>query len=257
VFPEALGCPASLVLETGVCAACNNGLGRQDQALVVQFELPAFMAGIPRKRGRPPSIDGWASLAGRVGPDGPELSFNAGPDDQPFGARRLKPASAATGVSKARFEIEGATATAHFSLEIGRDPLFVRSLYKTAINWIAHEEGVVSAAADAFAAARRFVLEGEGEFAALLVEFVPEARARPLQASIARRPGSHPVVAMVFFGLVLAVDLDPAQAGLLAMESELKRSGDSGWTRLEPPRRPGKPRRGPTRVDKGVGEPDS
>lgn len=107
VFPEALGCAPTYVLETGVCRLCNNRFGRLDMALVSQFELPAWMAGTPRKGGRPPSVDTWAPLATGLGQNGPELYVNVGPGDMMVGRKRLKPASATTGVTNAAFEVHG------------------------------------------------------------------------------------------------------------------------------------------------------
>jgi hypothetical protein len=42
--------------------ACNNGLAHLDQAVIDDFDLFAFISGIPRKRGRPAQIRGVMHL---------------------------------------------------------------------------------------------------------------------------------------------------------------------------------------------------
>lgn len=51
ILPESLGCPPQFVLQGCVCMSCNNSLGHVDQALLKQFEIVAFMHGVPRKGG--------------------------------------------------------------------------------------------------------------------------------------------------------------------------------------------------------------
>jgi hypothetical protein len=77
IVPEALGCPDNFVLTNEeVCIKCNNGLGHIDQAVIDDFDFPAFMAGIPRKGGKPPIISSRGNVKGAVEPNGPGISFN-------------------------------------------------------------------------------------------------------------------------------------------------------------------------------------
>lgn len=78
-IPEALACPPDLILKNVACAPCNNGFSKVDRALVRQFETISVMYGVPRKRGRKPTIDGWSALASSNGAEGPEIHVNAGP----------------------------------------------------------------------------------------------------------------------------------------------------------------------------------
>jgi len=65
IIPDALGCPANLVLTKGeVCQACNNGLAHLDQAVADEFDMIAFNENIPRKGGRPPVVLGRGNVVG-------------------------------------------------------------------------------------------------------------------------------------------------------------------------------------------------
>jgi HNH endonuclease len=47
IIPEALGCPNGFVLKDGaVCESCNNNLGHLDQAVLDEFDMLVFLAGV-------------------------------------------------------------------------------------------------------------------------------------------------------------------------------------------------------------------
>ena len=98
-IPESLGCPDDLVLTNVACARCNNALATLDQALLKQFEPITVMYGVPRKGGRPPTIDGWRAIASRHRADGPHMFLNAGPGVVEAGGKRLHPAGKANGIT--------------------------------------------------------------------------------------------------------------------------------------------------------------
>lgn len=233
IVPDAIGCPEGFVLRDGVCAACNNGLGHLDQALLRQFEVQAFLCGIPRKGGRRPSLESWAGLAGRWTPDGPELHLNAGPDAQEAYGRRLSPASASTGIRDASVKVDGAEATTRFSMAFGADPKFTRAIYKIALGTVAYFLGVEAAASTPFDPVRAFVRKGEGPFRVLLLSEVGEI------ASQVSPPWSHPdgmSVPMTLLGVDLIADLDPAQRGINKLVDHLS-AGEVqyGWWLLPLP----------------------
>jgi hypothetical protein len=65
-IPQALGCPDALVMRDVICARCNTALGMVDQALLKQFEVFTVLCGVPREKGRRPTIDNWRSIASKV-----------------------------------------------------------------------------------------------------------------------------------------------------------------------------------------------
>src|SRR5918995_740309 len=79
IIPEALGCPEGFVLTAGaVCGSCNNNLGHLDQAVIDEFDIPAFIAGVRGKRGRPPKINSRGNMFGTWGESGPVIHVNMG-----------------------------------------------------------------------------------------------------------------------------------------------------------------------------------
>lgn len=228
IVPEALGCPPWLVLTNGVCKACNNGLGHVDQALVRQFEMMAFIAGVPRKKGRKPSVDGWGSIAARHSPSGPLIHFNAGPDDWVIGPRRLKPASRATGIHNHSFDAHGPVATASFALTFGDDPKLARALYKLGLGLLAAREGISAALENRYDPVRRFVRQGDGDFRFLVMQGDdPAAHAfwpfwRGLQ-------GEGPVIPLALFGVEMTLDLQAGQPCLQQLEHQLAGQAEMSW----------------------------
>lgn len=242
VFPDALGCPPEYILRRGVCRPCNNRLGHIDHALLRQFELIAFMQGTPRKGGRRPSVDSWASLLGREGAAGRELIVNAGRGVWEVGGRRLAAASARTGLLEPKLTIQGAVAEASFSLPLGDDPKFNRAVYKVALGAVALVRGAAHAAAASFDPVRRFVLDGEGGFS-LLAPHELEPPTSPMGAWLYEKGGGPPTVLMRIYGVSLIADLDPEGRGLDEAEASLRRAtGDGTWFVLRPP--PPRGRRG-------------
>lgn len=76
IAPEALGCPRDFVLHTGVCARCNHRNGGLDRALLLPLEILTVFKGIPRKKGRPPTVDGFSSIASEYDENGPVFYMN-------------------------------------------------------------------------------------------------------------------------------------------------------------------------------------
>jgi hypothetical protein len=236
ILPEALGCPADLVLHNGICQACNNGLGHVDQALVRQFELPAFMAGVPRKNGRKPSVDGWGSFHASVTSDGPTIRFNGGPDDVTMDGRRLKAASPQTGVLEKAFGVENGVASVQFSLAISGDGKLLRALYKIALELVLLHLGPTRALAADLDPVRAFVRQGLGAFDALVTpgdERYQCAFTPPFSAP----DGEGLAVAVLLFGVEFNLDLMAGQADLEHWDAEARRQPELGaYARLAAPR---------------------
>ena len=77
IIPEPLGCPDGFILSNGaVCRTCNNNLGHLDQAIIDDFDIFVFMAGVPRKRGKPPAIHNRGNMLGTWDESGKVISIN-------------------------------------------------------------------------------------------------------------------------------------------------------------------------------------
>lgn len=154
-IPESFGCPDELVLDDVACARCNNGLAILDQALLKQFEVFTMMLGVPRKRGRPPTVDGWGPLRGWHDSGGPQLAVNGGPGDVEVGSRRLRGANKQNGTTDVW--VEPTEGRMGFKQQFGNDPRFVPALYKIGLNLVAKHLGPGVAAAPDYDHVREFV----------------------------------------------------------------------------------------------------
>ncbi|TXI87183.1 MAG: HNH endonuclease [Cupriavidus sp.] len=233
VLPDALGCPPELVLEVGVCMACNNGLGHIDQALIRQFEIPAFVAGVRRKKGKPPAINMWAPIKGRYVDGKPELHLNAGPQTIETLGRQLPAANAANGITKISFDTPeiGQEATISFTQELGREPKLGRALLKVALGTIAIQRGLDDARHPRFDPVRAFVRKGDGHFDILMTEGRQD-RAQHVGLWTSDAAAPFPIVEVSLFGATLFVDTDPAQQGMAMLREAFTKDGGVPWTVL-------------------------
>lgn len=233
ILPEALGCPPGFVLSNDVCQKCNNGFGHLDRALLRQFELTTFLGGVPRKRGKAPSLDSWSSMLGRYTAAGPELHINGGPGPIVAFGRTLKPAQATKDLENLTFEATGGLATVRFSQRFGDDPKFVRALYKVAFEVAVYWLGPSIASTPDMATVKKFVRKGRGEFGALLLGgsgsqdhyFEPPYRGDDT---------GDLAIGMRIFGIDFVVDFDPQQRLLGMMKELLTVQRHQGWTTLPP-----------------------
>lgn len=223
ILPESLGCPAGFVLKSGVCAACNNGLGHVDQALLHEFELIACLAGVPRKGGRPPAIHSWASIAAATTANGPEWHVNAGPQAMVALGKNLAAAKPSNGISNVQFTTNGGIGTLTFKQTFGKGPKFMRALYKVALSSLAYFHGLDAARDPKYDAIRTFVKEGKGGYRALM--FTSADKPVHCFEPPHQLPGSnYPVVPMTIFGVGFVADLDPGQQGFAHLQSTLPKS---------------------------------
>lgn len=228
ILPDSLGCPEWFVLENGACAACNNGLGHVDQALLRQFEIIAFVHGVHRKDGRPPSIDTWASLKARVGTDGPELHLNAGPQVVETMGKQLPAANRSNGIFDVRMERDGNKANIGFRQEFGRDPKFARALYKVGLGSFAFFHGVQAATDPRFDPVRAFVKDGIGDFQVLMLGRQDEP-VHQFGPAVSHPDCPFPMVGLTIFGVHFILDLDPDQRGMAHMRATLPSATDERW----------------------------
>lgn len=230
ILPEALGCPSGFVLREGICDRCNNGLGHVDQALVRQFEVHTMMAGIPRKKGRLPTVDGWTPLRGTQGAEGPTLHLNAGPGDMQVGDRTLKPAGGSTGIHSVTADLDGPVGTLRFSMDIGRDPKLRRALYKVGLETVAFFLGLPRALAPDLDPVRAYVRAGVGDFGVIVMD-AGHGEGHQITPPFEGPDGL--VIPVTIFGVSFILDLHPPQSGLDRIEAELRATqGVEGWSRL-------------------------
>jgi hypothetical protein len=233
ILPEALGCPPGFILSNDVCSKCNNGFGHLDRALLRQFELLTFLGNVPRKRGKPPSLDSWSSILGRYTKSGPELHINGGPGPAEAFGRTLKPAQATKDLENLSFQAAGGLATVKFSQRFGDDPKFVRALYKVAFGLAVYWLGPAIASMPEMAAVKKFVRKGRGGFSAVLVG-ASSSQDHYFQPPYRGEDSSYLAVGMRIFGIDFVVDFDPQQRLTAKMKDLLTVQGHQNWTILPP-----------------------
>lgn len=211
ILPESLGCPKDFVLKNGVCLRCNNKNSKLDRALLKPFELITVMKGIPRKRGRAPTIDGFSTLSSTHGPSGAEIFFNRERFSvtTPSG-KRLGPASAKDEVRK--FEVKHVNGnqvnvSIQMQLRFGRQA--VRGLFKAALESVAYYCGLDSVSGKEFEAVRDFVQRDKGSFQILMMPGGPFDFHVDVPVSKNGRPF---VVGMTILGVSFICDFDPSFA---------------------------------------------
>ena len=175
ILPESLGCPVGFILATGVCQRCNNNNGKLDLALLKPFELIAVIKGIPRKGGKPPTVDGFSTFSSTHGPDGPQLFFNREKDKvvTPTG-KILGPSSKNDEITEFDVEHLGdgkGRLTINVELRFGRKA--VRGLFKIALEMIAYYHGLDAVRGSKYDEVRAFIRKGKGHFSALLTNGGP------------------------------------------------------------------------------------
>ena len=226
-IPEALGCPPDLKLLDTTCAECNNRLGTIDQALLKSFEVISVMYGVPRKKGRPPTIDSWRAISSKQRPDGPHIFINGGPGVIDAEGKNLYPAAKSNGVTD--LWVKPDEGKLGFSMDFGNDPRFLPALYKIGLNLIAKNYGPAAAAGPAYDHIRSFVAgdkEAPSLTAVLTTEVMPLA---VTQASgpIVKAGRSYPMFQITILGVTLIIDLAADQPGLLDMRGAATLMGES------------------------------
>lgn len=164
IIPDALGCPEGFVLTGGVvCKNCNNALSHLDRAVIDDFELIAYLANVPRKRGRLPMARSRGNLVATRGRNGPEISINMDPqstiahDGSGLGAFGKSKRNVDAALTR-----DGNTGKVSFKTTIGEDPKFVRGITKIGFSCFAFFEGPEAALHGRFDSLRTFVRDGVG-----------------------------------------------------------------------------------------------
>jgi hypothetical protein len=233
IAPDALGCPEDFVLRSGICSECNHKNGRLDRALLTPFEIITVMKGIPRKKGKKPTVDGFASFASAYDENGPAFYINrekhavlapsgkwlaATGDDDPIKNAKLEP------------QPEG-TVKISYDQELRFDRRAVRGLFKIAVEAIGFFEGLHAARDPALAPVKHFVMNGGGNFRAIMMPDQNPAYESYFAPSYIKE-GHARVCGMTILGLGFLCDFDPAFSGGNMLLAEI-RSGTK-WAQIIP-----------------------
>lgn len=234
IIPEALGCPDDFVLKRGeVCQKCNNQLAHLDQAVIGDFDIPAFIHGVPRKRGRPPEISSRGNVFGTYRSGSPEMCFNMDPHPVTthLGARLGAYGKSERNVN-AKLERHGETAKISFGTEFGKNPKFARGLVKIAFSSLAYYLGAEKLADEAFNPIRQFVTKGSGLRPVILYDDGDLSYRNRIWSPYRSQEGYYLMAfRLVVFGVL--VDLSPKCSGFPALrDAMLKEFGETGWTCL-------------------------
>jgi len=163
IFPDALGCPDALRFTNGeVCRPCNNGNGRLDRALIAQLEPFSFMAGVPRKHGRPPVIEHRKNLWADSASGEPTISINTTRQPIRDEERMIGPVSRSpwTVASTSETVEDQGKVSLSFTFVGGRN--FVRGLHKIALELLAFHRGTEIVLTDRYDPIRAFVVQDQG-----------------------------------------------------------------------------------------------
>jgi hypothetical protein len=233
IIPEALGCPDRFHLVGCVCELCNNSLGHLDQAVVDDFDIPAFMAGVRRKKGRMPQVFNRGNFVAKHTDEGPTFLINM-ERNEVHGKHNTH--LARFGASKrnirASFDVNGKFANIKFSTKIGESPKFVRGIYKIAFSSLAYFIGADEAVNQKYSQIRDFVRKGEGTRKIIMIS--PEDtqyrnQVWPPYRSIAT--GEYAIgfrLSMIEF----IVDLTPNMTLFPSLLSQLRNADTLNWSYL-------------------------
>jgi hypothetical protein len=163
IIPEVLGCPDRFHLVGCVCEQCNNHLGHLDQAVADDFDISAFMAGVPRKKGRAPKVTNRGNFVAKHTNEGPTILINmeAYPVQGVHDTHLGRFGTSSRNIH-ACFENKGKFATVKFRTRIGESPKFVRGIHKIALSSLAYFIGAEEAIHPKYDPIRDFVCKGKG-----------------------------------------------------------------------------------------------
>ncbi len=232
IIPQALGCPTNFVLTgTTVCLKCNNGLAHLDRAVSDEFDFLTFLAGVPRKKGRPPVISSRGNVHGSHKSNNPTITFNMERHAMVAhdGSRVAAYGGSDRNVNAQFNKIDEKKAQVSFSITLGNNPKFVRGLTKIAFSTAAYFLGAESIRGEAFEPVRQFVLNGIGNRHVMITE-----SADPTFRNQAWPPYRHSSGGLVVtFRLAQAeflIDLTPDEGLLPIFEAkQMDINGTSGW----------------------------
>jgi hypothetical protein len=238
IAPDALGCPPEFVLSVGVCGKCNHRNGRLDRALLTPYEIITVMKGIPRKKGRRPTVDGFSSFSSGYDENGPVLYINREKHAvQTPDGKWLKGTNANDPIKDAKWELQpDGRVDISYNQEIRFDRKAVRGLFKIAVEAIAFFEGLDAARDPSLAPARHFVSNGGGDFRAIIM---PDQNPNyeSYFGPCYTKEGYSRVFWMTILGIGFGCDFDPEFRGGKMLLEEIRRQSMKGQVVPNWPRR--------------------
>lgn len=236
IIPEALGCPQEFIFKDGtVCQSCNNKLAYLDRAVIDDFDIFLFQAGVKRKHNKLPSIKSRGNLSAGYGPEGKFIAVNMGPGSvlDSLG-NTLIPFKEAERHINAKFETDGTTAKISYDVKFAMNKKFRRGIYKIAFNSLAFFLGRDKALLCEFNSIRDFVVKGRGD----RVIFMKPTNDKIFMNQFINQVWPPYVNACNFYSMVLrigfiefVVDLSPNQSITpVLMEKSKEIFGTEGWT---------------------------
>lgn len=236
IVPHAIGCPEDFILTNGeVCAACNNGMGHLDQALVQDIEVYAALAGVPNKAGRTSRISGFGNMRADIEGDGLVYRFNM--ERHPVEIRPGVMLAGYRGKPRdvdAEMRVENGQAEIVFGLEFGVSPKVARALVKLGAEYVCWTLGREIAADAIQGAVADFVLRGNG-YRPVVLFAGDKDKYEHVFGTILQTEKGHYCCIFRLAHMHVMVDLTPDVSAFPAFAEALyKDHGRECWTTLPP-----------------------
>lgn len=231
IIPEVLGCPDGFILPgTVVCKGCNNGLAHLDTAVADEFDFLTFMAGIPRKKGKPPIISSRGNVHATVESTGPVYTFNMGSHAEvAHDGKTVSPFRGTERHIRATFQKDGPWGRVSFPVPFGQGKKFVHGLHKIALSSLTYFLGPDVARSEQFNAVRQFVRFNEGVRHVMVKDTNEKGYVNQAWAPYKSSSGDYVCIfriAMIEF----IVDLSESQSSLAMLEANAHELyGEGGW----------------------------
>lgn len=234
IIPVAVGGIDDLSLPGSVvCKACNNGLAHLDRAVADEYDMLAFMARVPGRKGKSPAVRGRGNFVATIEPTGPTMTFNmerfavTAHDGTLAGPYRARSRNV-----NAKLQIEGSVGKVSFTQQFGSGPKFVRGITKIAFSYFAYMQDHETAREPKYDAIRQFVLKGIGVRHAMLIG-CDDRKYQCGPASLLPFENGQYAVTFRIGPVTFVVDLSEHESLMPAFKLEMQKTyGVNGWTTL-------------------------
>lgn len=229
-----MGCPDGFTLSGSVvCRKCNNGLAHLDQAVIDEFDMAIFLAGIPRKKGRPPEIRGRGNLIASRDANGPAITVNM--ESYPVvghDGTSVAPYRGSSRNIKAKTHSHDGIREINYAVEFGTNPKFVRGLAKIAFSALTYFQGSAVTLAERFNSLREFVCLGKGNRHVFLIASKDPAYRNQVWAPYISESGNY-VLTFRLGQIEFVIDLSPDEEAFAGIkQAAIETYGTEGWTTL-------------------------
>lgn len=233
IIPEALACPDRFHLVGCICERCNNNLGHLDQSVADDFDIPLFMADVPRKKGRRPMVSNRGNAVAKHTDEGPIFLINM-ENHQVQGAHNthLNKFGSSKRNIRADFKVDGKSATVKFTTTLGESPKFVRGIYKIAFSSLAYFIGAEEALNPKYNAVRDFVRKGKGDRKIILIASEDKNYRHEVWPPYKSEETDEYAIAFRLGVVEFAVDLTPDMSLFPSLLSRLADSNIQNWSYL-------------------------